>query len=390
LRRTILTLLLLGACKDRPANPVPVGSGAGSAAPIVTADHPPIPIDAPPPPLGDWDKCKAGLVAAATGPSTKRVDMILEACHPCGDWTPILAWQTLQEDGGPNRKLIETAMAGCKAWCSPNAKVRFMGTLDDARRSQTRTPWRELATQCKEAVSAVPDGRFLTAPYFAIDRVARWAGEQPGGPEALAAIDLPLPAITQTGVGVQLPNAPVTKPTELAAQLTVTTDTVSIGTMPHAKLTPTGIVHQGDIYPGAIVSLKELSARLDKVGGKAAIFAHPSLPAARIQAIAAAAGSHPIVIAAASKAGPVGWDQHGIVPVFLTAVARPRSTKLSLGATADSAVQAIKAATGPTLLETGVTIVVGRAATVAGLVTVLGALSFFEIPSVTLVLDKTK
>lgn len=389
-RCALVAVVVLVACKDKPTNHLPVGAGSGSSASVTTADHPPPPIDAPPPPLGDWDKCKAGLAAAAIGPSTKRVDMLLAACHPCGDWTPLLTWQTLQEDGGPNRKLIESTMAGCNAWCSPNAKVRFMGALDDARRSETRTPWRELATQCKEAVSAVPDGRFLTAPYFAIDRIARWAGQQPGGPEALAAIDLPLPAITQTGVGVQLPNAPLTQPTELAAQLTVTAATLTIGTMPHAKLTPTGIVHQGDVYPGALVTLKDLSAKLDKLGGKAAIFAPPNLPAARIQAIAAAAGAHVLVLAAASKAGPLGWEQHGVVPVSLTAVATPRSIKLPLGATADDAIKAIKAASGSALVASGVTIVVGKDATVAGLVTVLGALGFFELPAVTLVLEKAK
>ncbi|MFN0247547.1 MAG: hypothetical protein ACKV2T_11725, partial [Kofleriaceae bacterium] len=158
----------LVACRDKPKpSPAPEAPLASSDAGVADAskwnveNHAPI-VDAAPPPEGDWAVCKAALEKVPSAPPTKRLEMIIEACRPCGEWKPILDWQTLQEEGGPNRKVIEGAMAGCNAWCNPNAKIRFMGALDDARASKTRTPWRELAQQCKEDVSARPDGRFVT------------------------------------------------------------------------------------------------------------------------------------------------------------------------------------------------------------------------------------
>lgn len=382
--RTALLLapLLLVACKDKPPE---------KKQPRVVIDngptHPVIPVDAAPPPPGDWAVCKAALEKAATEPATKRVNGILQGCQPCGDWSPILDWQKTTEEGGVDRRKVEQAMAGCNAWCSPQAKDQFMGGIDEAREKKTRAPWRALGTQCKEKVSAVPDARFLNAPYFALDRVARWAATQTGGEAALAPIDLSLPAITQTGVGVTLPTSPVTAPDTNTAQLTLTAAGVSLGEMPHAKLTKDGIVPQGEPYPGATVALKDLPKALEKVGGKAAVFAHPNLPAGKLAELVGYAKGAQLVLASASHAGPVGWDQHGVTPVMLSVVKMPDPVIITLGASPDDAVKLIKA-TPPDKMKNGTIISLNADSTVGGLATVLGSLAYFEVQAATLVVAK--
>src|SRR5204863_6249003 len=109
-------------------------------------------------------------------------------------------------EGGPSGAEIEAAMAVC-GYCDANAKQRFLGTLDKARGGDTRTPWRHLGDTCRAAVSAVPDNRFVTAPYYALDRIARAATAHGGETaERLAAIELPLPAVSIAGTGVTLPH----------------------------------------------------------------------------------------------------------------------------------------------------------------------------------------
>lgn len=372
----------LFACKDKPTSepvaPPPPPPGDASKWNV---EHHPIPVDAAPPPEGDWAVCKAALEKAATAPPTKRIEMLIDACHPCGEWKPLLDWQTLQEDGGPNRKVVESTMAGCKAWCTPNAKVRFMGALDDARASKTRTPWRELAQQCGEEVSARPDGRFLNAPYFALDRIARWAATQPDGAKALEPIIIPLPAVTQTGVGVKLPDSAVTKPDVVPVQITITAAGISVGTMPVAKLAANGVLPQGDPYPGKSVTVKQLAAEVRKLGTKAAIFAHPNLPARAVLDAIGAAGV-PVVLAVTSSMGPPGWTQHGISPIELQR-SKPTagSVDLALDDTGNAAMAEVKKL-GAELAKRSIYINVDEKATVASLATLLGALAYFEVLSV--------
>jgi len=373
----------LFACKDKPkSDPVAPPPPPPSDASKWSVEHHAIPVDAAPPPEGDWAVCKAALEKAVTAPPTKRIEMIIDACHPCGEWKPILDWQTLQEDGGPNRKVIDSTMAGCKAWCTPNAKVRFMGALDDARASKTRTPWRELAQQCGEEVSARPDGRFLNAPYFALDRIARWAATQPDGAKVLEPIIIPLPAVTQTGVGVKLPDSAVTKPDVVPVQITITPAGITVGAMPVAKLAANGVLPQGEPYPGTSVTVKQLAAAVKKLGGtKAAIFAHPNLPALAVLDAIGAAGV-PVVLAVTSSMGPPGWAQHGIAPIELR-VSKPTAggVDLALDDTGNAAMVEVKKL-GAELAKRSISINVDKKATVASLATLLGALAYFEVLSV--------
>lgn len=386
--------LLIGCglfgCKDKPRNELsPTPTPPPSDASKWNVESHALPVDAAPPPAGDWAICKAALEKAVTAPPTKRIDMILDACRPCGDWSPLLAWQTPQEEGGPNRKVIETTMAGCNAWCNPNAKVRFMGALDDARMSKTRTPWRELAQQCGEAVSARPDGRFLNAPYFALDRIARWAGEQPDGAKTLEPIVIPLPAVSQTGVGVKLPESAVTKPEILPVAITVTKTTMTVAPMPVAKLGANGVLPQGEPYPGASAESTKadpfkLRETAKKHGDRAAIFAHPQVPALRLRDAVAWCGM-PAFLAVTSSIGPAGWQQHGTSPVKLT-VSKPTTgaNTIVLDETGDSAIAAVKKL-GPDEAKKNLHVQLGKKATVGGLAKLLGVLAYFEVPYVNLV-----
>lgn len=375
-----LAPILLGAgaaaCKDKRRDEPAKAVGSGSAAPQA--------IDAAIAP-NDRAACEAALKGVPTLPATRRADAIIDACRPCGDWTPILTWQKLPADGGPTRTQIENAMVACKAYCEPNAKMRFLGTLDDARMKGARTPWRELGEMCRDQVSAVPDARYMSASYFALDRIARDVAARPGGPELLAPIEIPLPPVSVSAVGIKIPDSPLSKPELMRNGITVTVAEISVGTLPIAKLGSSGVTVSGDPFPGRAVTLKELPDAISKLDGKAAVFAPAGMPASRLAAVVAGGASDRMYLAVTSRTGA-----YGIVPVSLQAPAGQKilGLRLALGASADEAILAMKAA-GPEKLEAGtVMIEIDKAATVASLATLIGALAFFEVPVVALVPPK--
>lgn len=380
-----LALLVLAACKGSQRER--------------SAQDPPRPADAA---IADanLDACRATATRVPSLPPPQRALALLEDCRPCGDWGPLLAWNTPSADGGPSRRAIEQAMLACAAFCEPNAKQRFLGALDGARGQRTRAPWRYLGEICKAEVSAVPDTRFMGAPYFALDRIAR-ALRDPG---LLAAIELPLPALSITGVGVDLPSSPLTAPDAGPAALTVDASQILLGTLPIAKLSATGLAVSGD-YPGTPIEPRALAAALatpELAGRPVALLAPDGLVATRIVDVLAAAGGHDIRLAAATE-GPPGWTVPGTVPISLRATPAHAGTasaartpgsagasgsagiRLTLDATADDAIKAAKATTRADLLRAPVTIEVGDAATVASLAALLGALGYFEVKTVVLV-----
>jgi hypothetical protein len=315
---------------------------------------------------------------------------LIKDCQPCGDWTPLLAWNTPVADGGPSYRAIEQVMLACKAFCEPNAKQRFLGTLDAARGQPTRTPWRFLGEICKAEVSAVPDTRFMGAPYFALDRIARALRD----PSLLAAIELPLPALTITGVGIDLPSSPLAAPDAGPAALTIDASQTFLGSLPVARLSASGIQVSGD-YPGAPIEPKALAAALAKPAlaeHPAALLAPSGLAATRLIDVIGAAGGHDIRLAVATQ-GPPGWIIPGTVPISLIAkpaAARAAGVRLALDATADEAIKAARATSRADLLRAPVTIDLGNTATVAGLATLLGALGYFEVKAVVLTTSTAK
>ncbi|MDX2089516.1 MAG: hypothetical protein SFX73_16805 [Kofleriaceae bacterium] len=372
----LVGVLVVAACKDKPAaSPPPPSPAAAKDAQVLDA------------PLDAWTICKGALEKAATAPYTKRVKQILDACTPCGPWEPILGWGKLASEGGLDPRVIEQAMAACNAWCTPEAKSKFIGTLDDARAKETRTPWRLLGETCTESVSAVPDARNVSAPWFALDRVGRWAATQPGGQAVLDAVEIPVPPVTMTGVGFALAEAPVVKPASPAEHVSVNSAELTVGTLPKAKLGAKGITVVGGPYPGDPIKEKDLAARLAKATGPVALFAAGGLPAARVAVAVKAAGGVPLQLAVRATSGVPTWNAYGVVPIKLGAQVDAAGVNLTLGATPDDTLIAIKAAGAAALTKAPPTVNVSKDATVAGLASVLGALAYFDVQNATLVVS---
>lgn len=372
----------LAGCKDRRD-----ASPGGSAAPPPGAPgaSPGVAVDAA---VADanLDACRAAAERAASLPPVRRAEALIDGCQPCGDWTPLLAWNTPTSAGGPPRAAIEAALIACKAFCSAASRQRFLNTLDAARGQGVRGPWRHLGEMCKAEVSAVPDSRFMGAPYFALDRIARALGAL-GDPALLAAIEIPLPALGLSAVGFDLPEAAATSDAGPTA-LTVDAGQVVLGALPVAKLSATGLSVAGD-YPGAPVELGKLAAALATpafAGRAAAVLAPRALPAARIAQVVAAAKGHEVRIAAGAP-GPGGWSVPVAVPVALIARS-PGGVRIALGGDASAAVAAARAAAPAELARGAPTIAIDRAATVEGLTSLLSALAVLDVRSAALVASK--
>lgn len=337
----VLLLAALGAagCKDKPAppgsTPSPPPGDTPSADPHVgvTRDA----ADSGPP--IDWPACEAAVTKAANAPLAARVAILLDGCKVCGDWTPILRWNTPSEGGGPKRNDIEHAMLACNAFCIGDAKLKFLGTLDDARGKASRMPWKQLAQLCGPQVSAVPDDRFVGGTYFALDRIARTVGAK-GGDVAtkLAELVVPLPAVSVVGTGPGLPRHAAALAVVSAFQITVLGNSITVGPMPRARLTADGVVVDLGTapYPGQVVTLAELETTFRKLAGNygkadtVALIAPAGAPAANlVPVIAAATRVMPVRVAVRANESPEDWDLPGelVNPLRPTAKNTIRVTK---------------------------------------------------------------
>jgi hypothetical protein len=342
-----------------------------------------VPIDAA---VDTWALCETGLRDAMKVPANRRVASIIHACQPCGDWKPLLEWDKQQVDGGPTRAAIEQAMLACKGYCNPNAKQRFLGTLDAARGKGTRTPWRHLGEYCMAEVSAVPDARYLNAPFFALDRIARAASARPELVPLLDAIELALPAVSITGSGIDLAKSPTPAPEVAPIALTITAVELRVAQLPRAKLGKDGvaIVSKGEPYPGTLVkSAKELDAAITALGGSTAItlFAPHGMTATRLLDALAITGAREVTLAVAANGGLPGWPVAGTIPVTLTATSGPKALKLVLDDNPDPAIVDARARKAE-LVKGPIAIQLGPKATVAALAKLVGALHFFQIKTV--------
>jgi len=361
----VVVLGALAACRDTPREAPPP-----QPRPILDAGV----VDA------NLDSCKASAARIASLPATQRAQALLDSCHPCGDWQPLLQWNNPADIGGPSRAAIEQAMLACNAFCDGNSKQRFLGTLDSARGQSTRGPWRYLGEICKAAVSAEPDTRFMGAPYFALDRIARAIAD----PALLAGLQLPLPALGMTGVGVVLPQGPLLPADAGVGAITVDAAQVMLGTLPIAQLTPTGVKVSGD-YPGTTIADKALAAALRTpalAGQPISVLAPRELPAARVADVVAAAGGHELRLAVGAR-GPGGWSLPGAIPIAMTS--KPSAgVRITLDSAIDAAVKAAKAAPAAELTRAPVTIAIAPSATVANLASLLGTLVYFNVKTVVL------
>lgn len=356
--------------------------------PVVVPPHPmpePSPVVVP----GDWEQCKTVLQTLMNVPATRQVATLIEACKPCGDWVPLLEWNKLTEDGGPKRKDIETAMLGCKAYCDPNAKMRFIGALDEQRGKTNRIPWRLLGDFCKDAVSAVPDARFMSAPYFALDRIARDVAARSDGAKLLEGVELPLPAVSVTGAGLALPSTSVTTPIAAKSHLTITADELRIGPLPYAKLGASGVTVAAEPYPGSAVKLADLPAALAKLSPPVVVFAPKKLPASRLATVLAATRQTPLMLAVTATSTLPGWEIYGSSPVELVGAADRPGLTIAVSDATDEAVKQI-AGTTPTTPPPAVALVLDEKATIESVATVLGALAYKDYKTAVITVAPTK
>lgn len=373
--RALLVLALLSCNKGKEQQDwQPIGSAAPRDAAVVDA----VAVD-------PWVTCDKALRGAMKVPANRRVASIIEGCKPCGDWDALLRWDTQQVDGGPTRAAIEQAMLACKGYCNPNAKQRFLGTLDAARGKGTRGPWRHLGEMCKAEVSAVPDARHMSAPYFALDRIARAAAERPELRSALDEIEIALPPVSITGSGFELPTSPVTAPDTAPLAMTVTAVEVRIAALPRAKLGKDGVTHptKGDPYPGALVkTAKELDSAIAKLGDSAiSLFAPHGMAATRLLEALALAGKREVRLAVQANGGPPGWVVVGTIPIALSTPGDPKAAKLALDEDPDVAIKDAKARIAA-LKQGPIAIQISPKTTVRALAKLVGALHYFDIKNV--------
>ena len=275
-------------------------------------------------------QCEAAIDKAASAPIDARPQILIESCSVCdsgrADWKPLLTWNVEPEHGGPKREQIEQQMVACEAFCTGDSKLKFMSAVDKVRGQNVDTPWRQLENACKEKVNGALDDRFMSAPFFALDRIARAAAKSPAAAK-LGAIELPLPAATISGAGVALPEVDGVSPAIGDVHITVLGDSISVGRLPRGKLTHAGVM--ADLgktgYPGETVKVEQLAAKLTELGptDKAqpiTILAPQGMPAHKLVAIIAAASTVGTVhLGAKAAESPPGWQLAGTIPIALEA-----------------------------------------------------------------------
>lgn len=311
MKHWLVVVLVLVACRDRDRKKVTTGMSV---------------TETPTGRLKRLDtNCEEAIRTIASSPLTARPQMLLDACSVCGDdWKPLLTWSTPEAEGGPKFSDIEAAMQRC-GFCNGNAKQRFLGTLDKARGTNARTPWRELGDVCKAEVSAVPDSRFMSAPYYALDRIARIVSDLGSADtrSRLALLELPLPALSVSGTGVVLPELPThVTPNVGAVHVSLIGEQIFVGKLPRARLSATGLSVTND-YPGTPVAIADLASTVEKlvVGDPTqtiTLLAPHAMPAENLVPVIAAIGSiAPLYLGATAHESPEGWQLPGAIPVGL-------------------------------------------------------------------------
>jgi hypothetical protein len=290
---------------------------------------------APPPPKRDaapievdWARCEKQvqtLVDIDSQPG--RVEALIDACPVCGDWKPVLEWNTLRTEGGPTRDAIADRMSACNAWCETKAKDFFIAALDDARGQGSRAPWKHLAEICKDKVSAVPDGRFESAPYFALDRIGRAVAAH-GGPAAdqLAKFSFVLPPVTPTGSGIEVSewDGATEKIPDNVPLLTVLGDQLYVAPVPMAHATATGVqLLTTENYPGHVATPADISTAHPEI----VVIAARGMPAKQLLAMLAKTGDGTTFhLAVRAKTKLVGWPAIAMIPLDLHAAVDAKAT----------------------------------------------------------------
>jgi len=326
--RALLVVVALG-CKGDKHDPV------DQPKPF---QHPPIAdamVDAP----IEWTACDAAVRQAQAAPDFDRAKILIDGCAVCGDWKPLLDWAVLPKNCGPTIAAIDRALRQCDAICDAGVGKRVASALDNARGTDSRMPWRIIGDGCKDKVSAVPDSRYMSAAYFALDRIGRAIAAHGGASaHSLEMLDVPLPAATPSGVGPTLPSVAGVVPAP-GPVISLLGPEIRIGRLPTATLGARGLTLKGD-YPGAVVAkLADLPAALAKTAPRSAfvVLAPKQLPATRIVEVARAIKA-PFVLGAAAPNPPTDWQLPAAIPVVIDA-----SSKTKLEVTAAMTVEELAA-----------------------------------------------
>jgi hypothetical protein len=295
LKPVVLVLVLVLGCKRHSSEPA---AAQRDAHPIAV----------------DWDHCLQTLHTVPQLPDMARTQALLEGCEVCGDWRPLIEWNTPHEKAGPTRQDIEERMVACGAFCSSDAKQKFMGALDAQRGMPGRGPWRYLGDVCKDKVSAVPDSRYESAPYFALDRIARLASAHGvDTADLVLKIDLPLPAFSLTGNGVDVPDASGELVTAPAVQVTLLGDGPHVGKLPRAHLGAGGVMVDwgGQPYPGPKVEPDALAEAIHALDPsphpKVTLFVPREMPRAKADEMLGKAPDVEFHLAATAPSFLPGW-----------------------------------------------------------------------------------
>lgn len=256
--------------------------------------------------------CFDALDKLATTPTNARPKLLLDSCHVCGDWKVLLAWN--QE--GTTPESLQATMESCGAFCSGDAKMKFIAAANKAKGTSNDMPWRKLADACGDKVDASTDHRFMSAPYFALDRIGRAVGKTPS-------VELPLPPLSVAGTGIVLPDLDEgVSPKVGTFHISFIGEQIFIGKLPRAKLAAKGLDVAND-YPGEQVALADLPNALKKlVGGDPTesliLLAPHAMPAENLVPVIQAAGPiAPLYLAANAHESPDGWQLPGAIPVAI-------------------------------------------------------------------------
>jgi hypothetical protein len=296
----------------------------------------------------------------------------------------------MSTEGGPARADLDAALHRCNAPCDTASARKMASALDTARGTENRSPWRVLGDSCKDKVSAVPDARFMSAPFFVLDRIGRAIGGRGGElAKLLAPLDIAIPAVTISGVGPTLPAGYTNVHTAGPAAITIFGPETRIGVLPRATLGPTGVTVTGN-FPGELAP--NLAAAVAKIGdAPIAILAPEQLPAAKVVAVIALSqrtditldpkkpGRRPMELAVGSPSAPRSWQVPATIPVALngqSGAADVRRIDITSGKVQDRAVRSD---------GRPVRITVDATSTVADLAKELAALSGEGIAQVELV-----
>lgn len=269
---------------------------------------------------------RCDLGSAANASFNARPQMLVDSCPVC-DWKTILAWS----DNATRSDVLQKALESCDAFCTGDSKMKFMAGVDAARGTANDTPWRKLAQACGDKVDAATDHRFMSAPYFALDRIGRALAK--ANALELDTLVVPLPAQSVAGTGVLLPTVDVgggasdpIAPVVPDVAITLLGEQILVANLPSAKLGANGVeVNMGkEPYPGKAVSLADVPATLTAMTGGdkskwVALLAPTSMPADKLVPVVAAAA--PVVslhLAVAAPKSPAGWQLPAVLATPLS------------------------------------------------------------------------